>query len=243
MPWFGDAAVIHCAAATEDGWSDEVEATNIRLTKAALELGDGNFIHVSSSSVYDLAKPSANVKVDEATGEYPWYNSYGPSKLASEILVRESKPQATILRPHGVYGAGDTTLSPRLRRAARLGVLPLPNGGNASHQLTWVENLVDAILCALEVSLPGVNAFNITDPEAVTVRDAAMAAIGHRPVLNVPLNAAITAARVAERLPGKSALSVYSILQLGMDRTYDIEPAKNVLGYRPAADGLARAFR
>ncbi len=243
MPRFGDAVVLHCAAVTEDGWSDDVADANLRLTMAALELGDGNFIHLSSSSVYDLSKRSANTKTEEATGEYRWYNSYGPSKLAAEMLVRESRTQATILRPHGVYGAGDTTLAPRLRRAARFGVLPLPNGGHAVHQLTWVGNLVHAILSALEARLPGVNTFNIADPEAVTVRAAALAAIGRHPVINVPLSAAITAARVAERLPGRSALSVYSILQLGMDRTYDIEPAKDLLGYRPAADGLARAFR
>jgi hypothetical protein len=43
-------------------------------------------------------------------------------------------------------------------------------------------------------------------------------------------------------MPVRSHLSTYSALQLGMDRTYDIEPAKDALGYRPAADGLIRAF-
>jgi 2-alkyl-3-oxoalkanoate reductase len=242
MPRFGDAVVVHCAAVTEDGWSDEIAETNLRLSEAALELARGNFIHVSSSSVYDLSKPSVAAKTDEATGQYRWYNSYGPSKFESEKLVRDSWNQATILRPHGVYGAGDTTLVPRLRRAARLGMLPLPEGGRAIHQLTWVENLVHAIMAALEMSLPGVNTFNIADPEPVTVREAAQAAIGRRPVIDVPLSMAIAAADVMERMPVRSHLSMYSVLQLGMDRTYDIEPAKEALGYRPAADGLIRAF-
>lgn len=242
MPWFGDAAIVHCAAATEDGWSDDVAEANVRLTRATLELARGNFIHVSSSSVYDLSKPSVGTKTAEATGQYRWYNSYGPSKLASENVVRDSRTRATILRPHGVYGAGDTTLAPRLRRAARFGILPLPDGGHAIHQLTWVENLVHAVIAALETDFPGVNTFNIADPNPVTIREAAQAAIGRRPVLNVPLDAAIAAARFSERLPVRSALSVYSVLQLGMDRTYDIEPARAVLGYRPAADGLVQAF-
>jgi 2-alkyl-3-oxoalkanoate reductase len=242
MPWFGDAAVVHCAAVTEDGWSDEIAETNLRLTKAALELARGPFIHVSSSSVYDLSKPSVGAQTDEATGQYRWYNSYGPSKLASENLVKRSRSQATILRPHGVYGAGDPTLVPRLRRAARFGMLPLPAGGRAFHQLTWVENLACAIMAALEMSLPGVNTFNVADPEPVTVREAALAAIGRYPVLGIPLSMAIAAAEVVERMPVRSQLSVYSVLQLGMDRTYDIEPAKEALGYRPAAGGLIRAF-
>lgn len=242
MPRLGDAAVVHCAAVTEDGWSDEISETNLRLTEAALELSLGNFIHVSSSSVYDLSKPSVAANTDEATGQYCWYNSYGPSKLASEHLVQGSRSQATILRPHGVYGAGDTTLVPKLRRVARFGMLPLPAGGRAFHQLTWVENLVHAIMAALELSLPGVNTFNIADPEPVTVREAALAAIGRHAVIDVPLSMAIAAADVIERMPVRSHLSRYSVLQLGMDRTYDIEPAKDALGYRPAGDGLMRAF-
>lgn len=242
MPWFDGAAVVHCAAATEDGWSDVVAQANIRLTAAALELSDGHFIHVSSSSVYDLAKPSVRTKTAEATGEYRWYNSYGPSKLAAEALVHASRSQATILRPHAVYGAGDTTLQPRLRHAARFGLLPLPNGGRAIHQLTWVDNLTHAILSALHASLPGVTTFNITDPEPVTVREAALAAIGRRPVVNVALSVALGAAAAAEKLPGRSSLTAYSVLQLGLERTYDIEPATDAFGYDPAADGLVRAF-
>ncbi|KQO98287.1 NAD-dependent epimerase/dehydratase family protein [Leifsonia sp. Leaf264] len=242
MPWFGDATVIHCAADTRDGWSEEIEEANIRLTQAALELSDGHFIHLSSAAVYNMSEPSVNTKTEDASFFYPFLNSYGPSKLAAEGLITGLRRNAAILRPHAVYGAGDASFAPTLRRLGRFGVLPLPNGGHAVHQFTWVGNLVHAILCAVDAALPGVNTFNITDPEAITVREAALSALGPHRVLNIPVDAALAVSAITSKLPLKAQLSYYSLLQFGHDRTFDIEPATELLGYRPTADGLARSF-
>lgn len=236
LPHFGGATVVHCAAATRDGFSADVAATNVRLAGSALRLSDGPLIHVSSSSVYDVSKPSVGTPVTAATGDYPWFNSYGPSKLAAERVLSRAGRDVTVLRPHAVYGPGDTTLAPRLRRAGRHGVLPLPGGGSAVHAFTSVENLVQAIVQAVAVRLPGVHTFNVTDPEPVGVRDAVLQVLGRNTrIIDVPLGLARQAGRVAGRLAGsrEPSLSEYAVLQLGFDRTYDLADTYDVLGFRP----------
>ena len=47
-----------------------------------------------------------------------------------------------ILRPHIIYGPGDTTIGPRIKNGIKFGYFPVPGNGKNRISLTHVENLV-----------------------------------------------------------------------------------------------------
>lgn len=239
---FGNATVIHTAAVARDGFDDNILKTNLQLTASALTLSDGPFIHISSSSVYDLRKPSVGARVADADGSYPWLNSYSESKFRSERLVVDAeKAKAVILRPHAMYGPGDNTLLPRLRRSIRHGVLPLPRGGRVLHALTSVENLTHAVAQAITAPIVGTTVFNVTDPDPMTIRRAVEAIFGDQvKVASVPLWVARTAARMPNRLNADPAVTPYSVQQISQERTYDISETITTLGYSPELNSINR---
>ncbi|PYY32727.1 NAD(P)-dependent oxidoreductase [Curtobacterium sp. MCJR17_055] len=239
VPRLGDVPLVHCAAEVRDGFDRGMFDRNSRIMESALALTTGGVVHVSSSSVYNLARPSVRAQPAEATGRYRWYGTYGESKFANEgQLVAARRASAVILRPHAVYGSGDATLLPRVLRASRYGVLPLPLGGRAPHALTWVDNLAAAVLAALRADVDGTHAVNVTDDDPVPIGDAFRAVVG-RPlrVVHVPMR---TARHVAAVARGRSGISPYSVRQLGLERTYDVGGTEELLGWAPEPGTLAR---
>ena len=66
--------------------------------------------------------------------------------MLAEREVGRHRRGAVILRPHAVYGPGDTTLLPRLLHARRLGRLIAVGDGRNRISLTHVDNLVQAVI-------------------------------------------------------------------------------------------------
>ena len=242
VPHFGSATTVHCAAVTRDGWDPSIMDGNVRTTVSALRLSDGPFVHLSSSSVYDLGQPSQDALPEDGHGRYPFFNSYSESKFLSEQLVLASGRDAVVLRPHAIYGPGDSNLVPRLLARVRAGVLPLPGGGSARHALTSVDNLLTAIQLAADARLPGAHVFNVTDADVLSIAEAARIVYGRRlRILPVPVLAAGWAAARSERRTAVGAeppLSVYSVQQLSLDRTYNLDRTRAELGYQPLPNSL-----
>ncbi|TDD90510.1 NAD-dependent epimerase/dehydratase family protein [Actinomadura rubrisoli] len=235
-------AVVHCAGSVTDwGPAAALFAANLTGTCNALAAFPGaRFVHVSTASVYDPFRPSVMVTEDEApVGRY--LNAYGASKAAAEraVLARRS---AIVLRPHAVYGPGDTTLLPRVLSAVRGPLLPAVGTGRQRISLTSIANLVRA--CVLAATGPvGSGVFNVADVFPVTV-DEAFRAILHergvraRPVyapagLARPLAAAVEGAFLLARRPEPPRVTRYAISHLAVERTLDLTAARAVLGYRP----------
>jgi nucleoside-diphosphate-sugar epimerase len=240
---FGDLPVIHCAASVRDGWDRKVLGDNLAMARAMLKLSTGPIVHLSSSSVYDLTKPSLEVSEDEATGDYRFLNSYSEAKWHTEELVRQSGRNAVILRPHGVYGPGDSTLLPRVQSAIRLGrFLPLPAGGKAVHALTSLSNIRAAVggalVALLDGSVSGALAVNVTDLTAISLREAITAVLDDPVlVLPVPVSLALKIAAMADRRQNEgseSLLTEYAFSQLAYDRTYSLTRLRERLNVIPA---------
>ena len=231
---YWDVPVVHCAALASDGkLSPAFTKANIQGTLNALQLApDGRFIHISSSSIYDLSKPSQRLTEEEfSISKYKFYNGYGYTKAIAEQIVLQSKREipAVTLRPHGIYGPGDTTLMPKIEKRIRNGKLMLPNGGNVYHSLTHVHNVVQAVLKVLEYTQTYAEAFNVTDAEPVLLRDALFQSLPHlEEIKNIPYLVA-GAASIA------GLVSKYEVAQIGFERTYDITKACELLGYAPTA--------
>jgi nucleoside-diphosphate-sugar epimerase len=228
-PIAGDAdAVVHCAALADD-WAPLARAmlVNVAGTRNVVRSFPGaRVIHISSSSVYDAFRPTVNqVETAPATR---FLSTYSRSKAAAERVV-----EGVILRPHAVYGPGDTTLLPRLLAGIRRGALTLPSGGRVLHTLTHIDNLVQAV----RLSLTGpVGVYNVGDAAPVLLSDA-IAEFTDARIRRIPYPVAYAAAGVAELLPGRPHLTRYAISQLGMERTLDITKARELLGYDPGFFG------
>ncbi len=235
-------AVVHCAAAATDGGrAGEVWAANVIGTRRVLDAFPGaRFVHVSSASVYDPFRPTVQAVEAEAPVER-YLNPYGASKAAAERVVLEARRDAVILRPHAVYGPGDTTLVPRLLENVRGGRLFVPGDGRVLLSMTSVDNLVQACLLAARSGETGV--FNVADRGVVTVDEALRGLLAGVEVrlVYVPLGLAWMVAggvEVVQRVTGRPRrvrLNRYVISQLAMERTLDIGAAVERLGYAPAA--------
>lgn len=244
-------AVVHCAGSVTDwGPAAGLFAANLTGTRSALATFPGvRFVHVSTASVYDPFRPSVMAREDEAPVAR-YMNAYGASKAAAERAA--AARDAIILRPHAVYGPGDTTLLPRVLSAVRGPVLPAVGTGRQRVSLTSIGNLVRA--CVLAATGPVASGvFNIADAEPVTIDDAFREILRERGIrarpVYIPDRVAHPLATVAEgvfllaRRPEPPRLTRYAISHLAVERTLDTTAAREALGYDPAPTSFAGAAR
>lgn len=204
-------------------------------------------VHVSTSSVYDAFTPSVRV-VESAAPAAEFLSTYSESKAAAESELAGA--DAVILRPHAVYGPGDTTLLPRILAGIRGGRLVLPEGAEVSHTLTRIENLVDAVILSLTGPAGTYNIGDDTDVLLAAVLREFLAKRGRSDVaiVSIPYRAAFTAAAALEKLhtvsrAGRPRITRYAVSQLGLERTLDLTAARERLRYSPRPTSLLGAER
>jgi nucleoside-diphosphate-sugar epimerase len=233
-------AVVHCAAhVAQWGAARTFAEVNERGTQhllASLEMPTP-VVYVSTASVYDGARSPRRLP------------PYAATKQRAEQLVQQSGHPSVVLRPHVIYGPGDTTLWPRVRAAVRGGVLRVPGTGEGAISVTHVDNLVHAIERALavlgdgEASLPP---FDIADAHAPRVAELLRTVFARQaePVRLrfVPEPMALGVAVVSEavwqlfRRSGEPPLTRYVVRQLARPSVLDIRPAQRLLDYAPRCD-------
>jgi 2-alkyl-3-oxoalkanoate reductase len=240
-------AVVHCAALADD-WAprDRALAVNRDGTRMVVRTFPGaRIVHLSTSSVYDAFAPNVEVREDEGPARR-FLSAYAESKAFAEFELAGA--DAVILRPHGVYGPGDTTLLPRLLARVRGGRLILPEAGEVRHSLTHVDNLVLAVRRALDPAVPR-GTYNVADDTPVLLSAVLREVLERRGIdariVGIPYAAAFAAARsleAAARLTRtRPATTRYAVSQLGRERTLDLTRAREVLHYRPRPTSLAGA--
>lgn len=261
-PAFDDiGAIIHCAGLSAPfGRRSAFHSANVDGTRAVIALGRARgitrFVFISSPSVYFRLADQVNLSEDMALPRP--FTAYAQSKIAAEDLVRAAGDLGpVILRPRGIYGPGDTTLLPRLLRAAARHPLPRFRHGRARIDLTYVDDVVDAALAAVqgERTIAG-QTFNISGGEVLPVSqivDAACARAGITPRWRaMPLGPALLAARAAETLalvrptPREPAITRYGLALLAFEQSLDLGRARHQLGWQPQVsftEGLDRVFR
>lgn len=153
----GMDAVVHLAAKVSftGEWS-EFQATNIEGTRnvldAARAAGVRDVVFVSSPSVAHFGEPIAGAGAGTADPERA-RGHYARSKAAAELLaLAEDSPgfRVAAIRPHIVWGPGDTQLVERVMDRARSGRLPLLDCGAALIDTTYLDNASAAIARALD---------------------------------------------------------------------------------------------
>ena len=250
---------VHCAALSSPwGTPRQFAAANVDGTVRAMNLaraaGVRRFVHISSPSIYFRFADQDWVP-EESSLPKP-VNAYAATKAESERhVLAEPSLDPVILRPRGLYGPGDMALLPRLLRAARQRPLPLMRNGVAATDLTYIDDVVEAVLAAIRVPSPASRVFNISGGEAIPIRhvaeQAARAAgipVRWRPMAWPVVRAiASLSEAVCAALPGRPepVVTAYGAGLFAFRQTLDISRARKELGWQPRVsfdEGLMRTF-
>jgi len=250
----GHDAVIHLAALVvpKAPWS-RMQAINIDGTRNARGAAEqcGRFVHISSPSV--AFHNTASVGEGANDPLYAGRDGYTRSKaLAEQAVLAGPRVPTVVIRPHLVWGPGDTQLIGRIVDRARAHRLALPDHGSALVDTTYVDDAASAIVAALDVCQPGTEALNkawvVTGAEPRPLRDLVdsilhAAGVEERP-RSVPAPLAAVAGRVLERLwPGdEPPLTHFAARQLSVAHWFDQRETQRVLQWSPTV-GLDEGFR
>lgn len=263
----GVDVVIHLAAKVSiSGPEEDYRAINIGGTSHVVDAlrsqGGGRLVNVSSPSVAHLGDSIVGAGAGPADPDRA-RGPYARTKAAAELVAMAADDRdgllVTTVRPHVVWGPGDTQLVGRIVDRARSGRMPLLDEGLALIDTTYVTNAAEAIVAAADrIEDVHGESFVVTNGEPRTVRDVVGgfcdAAGVPRPTLRVPGGAARLAGRVIERIwdirPGHDEPPMTEFLaeQLSTAHWFDQRRTREALQWTPRVsidegfEELARHF-
>ena len=172
----GCKALVHCAALRRDyGRWEDFKRTNIDITRLVMECALNEnlekIIHISTTSVYgnDRSHYGTDEEADygERVVDYYTRSKIEADKIVSSFIKDKNFP-GVILRPGYIWGPGDQTIIPFIVEGLRSRRLILVEDGENLLSLTFIDNVVEAIMLALENKEATGRIFNITDGSRVT---------------------------------------------------------------------------
>lgn len=248
--WLAGAdAVVHLAAKVgiagsyQEFFDANVQATQM-LLEAAKQHGVKRFIYASSPSVAHTGSALIGAGAQPAQPASV-RGAYSQTKALAEldVLAANTSSFSTLaLRPHLVWGPGDTQLIERIVERARSGRLFYIDGGYALIDTTYVLNAAQAFACSLTAAPEAFGKPHmVTNGEPRTVRETLMritqAAGVPEPSRSVSFRIAMAAGRAAEfawrNRTSEPPLTSFLVEQLATAHWFDIEQTKRVLNWSP----------
>ena len=152
----GTEGIIHLAAKVSfTGRAAEFDDVNVEGTRRLLHFaqaaGARDVVFVSSPSVANSGAAIAGLGAEPADPERA-HGDYSRTKAEAELLALAANApdfRVAAVRPHIVWGPGDTQLVERVLARASQGRLPLLDAGAALIDTTYVDNAASAIVAAL----------------------------------------------------------------------------------------------
>ncbi|TCK64514.1 nucleoside-diphosphate-sugar epimerase [Curtobacterium sp. PhB136] len=259
----GVEAVVHLAAKVSlagdpaDFVRVNVDGTR-SLVAAARDAGVSRFVFVSSPSVAHTGSSIAGAGASPASPGGA-RGDYARTKAAAELLALDADAPGfavVAVRPHLVWGPGDTQLVGRIVDRARRGRLPLLDSGAALIDSCYVDNAASAMVAALaHAADDGVhgNAYVVTNGEPRPVADLldgiCRASGVPTPRWHVPAGVARTAGSLVEAVwrvrPGvdEPPMTRFLAEQLSTSHWFDQRRTRRDLQWAPSVsidEGLRR---
>ncbi len=151
-------AVVNLVGILRERGAQTFEAVNHHgvgtVAEAAKAAGITNFTHISALG----AAPDA-------------LSLYAKSKAAGEAAVRETLPQAIILRPSVVFGPEDNLFNRFAAMARLMPALPLIGGGNTKLQPVYVGDVAEAIALTLDGKAQAGRTYELGGPKVASLRE------------------------------------------------------------------------
>lgn len=256
----GVDAIIHTAAlAGVWGPKHLYEESNVNATRQLLQVVEQSkipvFVYTSSPSVTFDGRPQVNM---DETAPYPkhWLADYPRTKAIAEKMVLDansSKLRTCALRPHLIWGTGDPHLFPRVVERCRQNKLMRVGDGKNLIDTVHVDSAAQAHVQALVRMLDNDQrasgeAYFLTDGAPVEcwdwIRTILQLADLDPPKKAVPLSVAYAIGATLEtayKILGKieePPMTRFVAKQLGVDHYFNIQKAKDRLGFTPITDKL-----
>ncbi|QPZ40177.1 NAD-dependent epimerase/dehydratase family protein [Paramicrobacterium chengjingii] len=257
----GADGVVHLAAKVSlagdrgDFHRVNVDGTRV-LLDAAQRSGVRRFVQVSSPSVAHTGSSLAGVGADPADPKQV-RGEYARTKAQGELLAlarNSAELRVVAVRPHLVWGPGDTQLVGRIVARARRGTLPLLNNGTALIDSTYVDNAASGIVAGFDrAEQVAGHSYVITNgeprPVAELMAGICAAAGVPTPRFSIPAGIATVAGSLVERLwsirPGRDEPPMTRFLaeQLSTSHWFDQRDTRRDLAWTPEVsidEGLRR---
>jgi nucleoside-diphosphate-sugar epimerase len=181
-PAFESIEVVVHAAADTSGTEEGAKRCTIQGTRNIIDLsrefGVKKIIYISSLNVYGVADLRENSVADEEAsieehpekrGFYTW-GKLEAEKLALEAMRKNLVP-IVCLRPGTILGPGGEVFTPMMGLSAGNALFFVIGMGDFVMPLVYIDNLVDAIIAAIESEETGGRIFNLVDPDTVSKKE------------------------------------------------------------------------
>ncbi len=265
----GVDTVFHVASMvrTRHTRAEDVHAVNVGGTRNVLaachEQGVARLVYVSSASVVYEGRD-----IERGDEGLPYAARFPAPYVQSKRIAEEEVLSASgrgglsccAIRPHVIFGPGDTRLLPTILHRARQGKLRFSVGrGDKLSDFTYIDNLVDALLQAQAALAPGGpaggQAYFVTNGEPIPFWDFVRRVVGPLgyplPRLAVPFSVAYAAAALREatdalrgrEIDVEDGLSRFAIRYICTHHYFSHDKATRDLGYRPRvslSEGITR---
>ena len=247
----GGDVVIHCAAfAAPFGSRKKFFETNVEGTKnifqAAKTSSVSRIVAISSASVFDGSRHERPHGDQTPNSQFRPRHPYGASKFDAEMVCHANEKDSWIgLRPRAVFGRGDQTLIPRLKKLIGKRHYKTIGAGEALIDVTCLSNFIDAVCLAITAPKESLGQFyNISNGDPRTFRtimetytskfsnNHKQRKIPYLPVFLLAHLFNITASLV----PGKKwepSVTPYGLRQVTRSLILDTSGAQKALNWRP----------
>lgn len=239
----GVEVVIHAGAVMKGTWEEHqrgtVEGTR-NVVNACVSHGVKQLVYISSMSVIDWAGHSGSAVNEDARLEpHPdKRGAYTRAKLEAEQIIVDAAKRGlpcVILRPGQIFGGGIPLINGAVARHAAGRWLVLGDG-KLELPLVYIDDVVQAILAAIDKHLTHGEIIQLIDPERLTQEDV-LAAAGAKGIVHVPRPLLFALGKLTELplalLGRQSPLGTYRLKSALARLHYESDRAQKLLGWQP----------
>ena len=250
--------VQHLAAAFREmdvpnSYYEEVNVGGTRVVlEAAKQAGVKKVVYCSTCGVHgNVDNPPADENAPINAADYYQQTKYNAEPIAKEYNAKGLP--CSIIRPAAIYGPGDPERFYMIFRRVAKGRFPMFGSGDTYYHPLYIDNLVDALMLAMEPGKGDGEEFLIADEEYLTINDlvsrVGVAMNVDLKITRFPILPLIIAGHVFEKVckPFKIAPPIFPrrVDWYRQNRAFNISKAREQLGYNPRVgldDGLRRTF-